>query len=156
MARLQLKLKLPIGSLYLVASANGLQGVYFERQDVPMVSGAVTSEARALSRAAIEIEEYFRGQRKKFEMPLDLQGTEFQKRVWAEVLKIPYGETRSYGEIAAKINNRAASRAVGSANGKNPICIIVPCHRVIAAGGKLGGYSGGLEKKIKLLEFEKK
>ena len=96
----------------------------------------------------------FSGRRRRFDLPLDLRGTDFQKRCWQELLKIPYGETRSYAEIARAIGNPAAVRAVGLANGQNPIAIIVPCHRVIGSDGSLTGYGGGLETKRKLLELE--
>ena len=103
----------------------------------------------------IQIHEYFSGSRKNFNVKLAAEGTEFQKRVWAQLLKIPYGETRSYGEIAAAIGNPAASRAVGAANGRNPVSLIVPCHRVIGISGKLTGYAHGLKAKQWLLEHEK-
>ncbi len=102
-----------------------------------------------------QITEYFQGRRKAFTFPCELRGTEFQKRVWQELCKIPYGETRTYGDIAAAIGNPRAARAVGMANHKNPIIIAVPCHRVIGANGKLVGYAGGLEMKRELLKLEK-
>lgn len=102
-----------------------------------------------------QITEYFQGRRKAFTFPCELRGTEFQKRVWQELCKIPYGETRTYGDIAAAIGNPRAARAVGMANHKNPIIIAVPCHRVIGANGKLVGYAGGLEMKRELLRLEK-
>lgn len=101
-----------------------------------------------------QLKEYFNGERKSFNIPLELKGTEFQKRVWNELIKIPYGDAASYKEIAEKIGSKKSYRAVGNANGKNPIPIIIPCHRVIISNGKLGGYTGGLEIKIKLLELE--
>lgn len=101
-----------------------------------------------------EITEYLAGKRKTFDLNLNLQGTDFQKKVWQELLKIPYGETRSYKEIAIAIGNEKASRAVGMANNKNPIVIAVPCHRVIGANGKLVGYAGGLAMKEYLLKLE--
>ena len=101
-----------------------------------------------------QLEEYFAGRRRGFDLPLDLRGTDFQKRCWQELLKIPHGETRSYAEIARAIGNPAAVRAVGLANGKNPIAIIVPCHRVIGSDGSLTGYGGGLDVKRQLLELE--
>ena len=103
-----------------------------------------------------QLTEYFAGKRKKFAFPFVLHGTEFQKKVWAELEKIPYGETRSYGQIAAAIGNPKAARAVGMANNRNPIIIVVPCHRVIGASGKLVGYGGGLEMKEALLKLETK
>ena len=104
---------------------------------------------------AQQIGEFFAGKRQVFDFPLAPEGTEFQKRVWAELLKIPFGETTSYGELARRIGKPSASRAVGSANGKNPISLIVPCHRVIGANGKLTGYGGGLDLKEKLLNWER-
>jgi methylated-DNA-[protein]-cysteine S-methyltransferase len=104
---------------------------------------------------AHQIEEFFAGKRQAFDLPLAPKGTEFQKRVWAELLKIPFGETISYGELARRIGNPAASRAVGRANATNPISLIVPCHRVIGTNGKLTGYGGGLELKDKLIAWER-
>lgn len=102
-----------------------------------------------------ELDEYFSGRRRRFAVPLDLRGTGFQLAVWNALREIPFGETRSYGEIARSIRRPAAARAIGAASGANPLPILVPCHRVIAAGGKLGGYSGGLETKRRLLALEK-
>jgi methylated-DNA-[protein]-cysteine S-methyltransferase len=104
---------------------------------------------------ARQIEEFFAGTRQEFDLPLAPKGTEFQKRVGAELCRIPFGETISYGELARRIGNPAASRAVGSANGQNPISVIVPCHRVIGSNGKLTGYGGGLDLKEKLLNWER-
>lgn len=103
-----------------------------------------------------QLEEYFLGKRKIFEVFFELEGTEFQKKVWSEVDKIPYGKTVSYKEIAKKIGNEKAVRAVGTAIGKNPIAIIVPCHRVIGSDGKMTGYAYGIERKVRLLELEKR
>ena len=103
----------------------------------------------------IELVEYFAGKREKFDIPIFLNGTDFQNKVWNELLNIPFGETRSYIDIAKAIGNEKASRAVGNANNKNPIWIIVPCHRVIGKNGKLVGYGGGIKLKEKLLETEK-
>src|SRR4030095_12293191 len=100
------------------------------------------------------LKEYFSGVRHDFDLPLDIQGTAFQKRVWEQLRRIPYGKTASYRDIARMIGKKTAYRAVGNANGKNPLCIIVPCHRVIAADGSLGGYSGGLKIKTQLLKLE--
>lgn len=145
-----------VGSLYLVAAGKGLQGIFWDKQPVPMARSLKGGErqVKILSQAVRELKEYFDGKRKKFGVPLDAEGTLFQKRVWTELRRIPYGKTYSYRDIANRIKNGKAVRAVGSANGKNPLCIIVPCHRVIAADGTIGGYSGGLDKKIKLLEIE--
>jgi methylated-DNA-[protein]-cysteine S-methyltransferase len=107
------------------------------------------------ARVAGEIEEFFAGTRQAFDFPLAPKGSTFQKRVWAELVKIPFGETISYGELARRIGNPAASRAVGRANATNPIALIVPCHRVIGTNGKLTGYGGGIELKEKLLAWER-
>jgi len=113
-------------------------------------------KANALTdKAAGQLEEYFAGKRREFDVPLDPQGTQFQRIVWNALLKIPYGETRSYKQIAQMVGNPKACRAVGMANNKNPIWIVIPCHRVIGADGSLTGYGGGLEMKQRLLELEK-
>jgi methylated-DNA-[protein]-cysteine S-methyltransferase len=108
-----------------------------------------------LIQAENQLKEYFSGKRKKFELKLDWHGTDFQKKVWKALLSIPYGKTASYADIAKKVGTPKAVRAVGSANAKNPVCIIAPCHRVITSSGALGGYSGGLENKKLLLDLEK-
>jgi methylated-DNA-[protein]-cysteine S-methyltransferase len=102
-----------------------------------------------------QILEYFAGKRRDFELSLAPAGTAFQQRVWAELLLIPYGQTRSYGDLAKRLGQPGASRAVGSANGSNPICLVIPCHRVIATGGGLGGFAFGLEMKRRLLDLER-
>lgn len=107
-------------------------------------------------RAMDQLREYFSGQRKQFELPYELRGTEFQKKVWAALEAIPYGQTRSYREIAQAVGNPKAVRAVGAANGKNPMWVVVPCHRVIGADGGLTGYAGGVELKRALLELEQR
>jgi len=112
------------------------------------------AETPLIKKAAEQLEEYFNGKRKVFDLPLVLQGTDFQVKIWKALQRIPYGETRSYGEIAAMTGNPKASRAVGMANNRNPIAIIVPCHRVIGSNGKLIGYAGGLELKQQLLDLE--
>jgi methylated-DNA-[protein]-cysteine S-methyltransferase len=103
-----------------------------------------------------QLNEYFAGRRKEFSLPLDIRGTPFQKHVWEALLAIPFGETRSYGQLAKQLGNPRATRAVGAANGRNPIPIIVPCHRVIGSSGRLTGFGGGLETKALLLGIEKK
>jgi methylated-DNA-[protein]-cysteine S-methyltransferase len=109
----------------------------------------------AFSEAVAQLEAYFAGERTEFDLPLRLDGTDFQRTVWAGLLEIPYGETISYGELASRIGKPNASRAVGLANGRNPVAIIVPCHRVIGAGGSLTGYGGGLDRKRTLLDLER-
>ena len=115
-----------------------------------------TGERTELTEAVFcQLQEYFAGTRRKFDVPYELRGTEFQKKVWAALEEIPYGQTRSYGDIARAVGNPKAVRAVGLANGKNPLWIVVPCHRVVGSGGRLTGYAGGLEMKRALLELEK-
>lgn len=114
----------------------------------------IQEETELILSCKIQLEEYFAGNRKQFDLPLAPKGTDFQKRVWKALTDIPYGETRTYGEIAAAVGSPKAARAVGMANNKNPIGIIVPCHRVVGADGKLVGYAGGMEKKEWLLNLE--
>ncbi len=154
MDSLQSKINSPVGDLYLTASRKGLQGIYWKKQPVEMAKSS--KDSRILAQAAKELTEYFKGRRKNFQVPLDMQGTPFQKSVWEQLRRIPYGKTCSYADVAKKIKNAKAMRAVGSANGRNPVCIIVPCHRVIAADGSIGGYAGGLSMKRKLLSLEGK
>jgi len=118
-------------------------------------NGYTKQETPLIKKAALQFEEYFNGKRKTFNLPLIMHGTVFQKKVWKALQNIPYGKTVSYGEIAAKIGNPKACRAVGLANNRNPISIIVPCHRVIGSNGSLTGYGGGLELKQQLLDLEK-
>jgi methylated-DNA-[protein]-cysteine S-methyltransferase len=154
---MQYKLDSKIGSLYLLASETGLQGVFWKRQRAPLASSLASDapEIRILARTKSQLEEYLNGRRQAFDLPLDIQGSPFQQKVWAQLSRIPYGKTLSYKDIARKIKNENAVRAVGTANGKNPLCIIIPCHRVIASDGSLGGYSGGLDMKHRLLELER-
>lgn len=145
----------PIGELTLVASEKGLRGVYMDEHKKALLSRDLWKEnSSRLRTVAEQLDEYFSGNRKTFDLPLDLQGTPFQLQAWEALLKIPFAETRSYGEQAALINNPKAVRAIGLANGKNPVSIIVPCHRVIGKNGTLTGYGGGLERKRFLLELE--
>lgn len=148
--------KSPVGLLYLVASDQGLQGVYKKRPVVKSDStkGNLKVREKILKQTQTQLDQYFKGQRNHFDLALDFQGTAFQKKVWNALLGIPFGVTASYKDVAHQIRNPKAVRAVGSANGKNPICIIVPCHRVIAADGSIGGYSGGLKMKKQLLQIE--
>ncbi len=141
-------IKSPIGNLKIEEEDNYIVEVSFTEEKETQVSSDL------LRRCVTEIEEYFRGNRKEFDLPLLLKGTDFQKRVWHALEKIPYGETRSYQDIACMIGKPKASRAVGMANHVNPIVILVPCHRVIGKNGKLTGYGGGLDKKKYLLELE--
>ena len=143
----------PIGDLTVVASARGVREVRWGRE--PQASGAGPAEAVAhLEQAMRELREYFAGERRAFGVALDVQGTEFQRKVWAELAAIPHGETRTYGELARAVGRPAAARAVGAATGRNPAPVIVPCHRVVGASGALTGFAGGLEAKRALLAHE--
>lgn len=144
--------------LYLVASEKALRGVYLRRPAIPVLDSLDSKgpHAKVLRQAVRELEEFFAGKRQVFTVPLEFEGTPFQREVWAQLREIPYAETWSYRELAARVGREKAYRAVGTANGRNPLSIIVPCHRVIAADGGLGGYSGGLPLKVKLLELERR
>lgn len=147
----------PVGKLTLVASPKGLAGVLWERERpgrVRLELGKREDTNSILVEAEKQLRQYFAGELKEFDLELDFAGTDFQKQVWNELLKIPYGETRSYSEIARALKNPSAVRAVGAANGRNPISIIAPCHRVIGASGKLTGFAGGLDAKEFLLRLE--
>ncbi|WP_250293501.1 methylated-DNA--[protein]-cysteine S-methyltransferase [Streptomyces atroolivaceus] len=146
----------PYGALTLVATDGVLSGLYMTGQrHRPPEETFGTPGLRPFGEAARQLNAYFAGELTEFDLPLRLEGTPFQRGVWAELVRIPYGETRSYGELAGRLGRPGASRAVGLANGKNPIGIIVPCHRVIGASGSLTGYGGGLERKQRLLAFER-
>ena len=141
-------------NLRLVTSPVGIRTIAFAPWPAPPEAWHATEPTRLLVEAIRQLEAYFRGDLREFDLPLDIQGTDFQKRVWNQLLTIPYGETRSYTQIAQAIGAPNAVRAVGAANGANPIAIVVPCHRVIGAGGKLVGYGGGLPLKKRLLALE--
>lgn len=148
----------PAGTVRLFASDEGLRGAMWSGQDLgPLKLAGETvdgPEHPILSKAVRELGEYFAGKRRTFDIPLDPVGTEFQKRAWRELRKVPYGETRTYGEQAKAIGKPTASRAVGAANGRNPLSIFVPCHRIIGANGALTGFAGGLQAKRLLLDLE--
>jgi methylated-DNA-[protein]-cysteine S-methyltransferase len=149
----------PVGTLKLLASEAGLAAVLWENDKPNRVrlNPQVPDNGNPFIAAAEkQIAEYFSGRRKSFDVKLDFKGTAFQKQVWQALLEIPYGETRSYAEIARRIHRPKAVRAVGAANGKNPLSIIAPCHRVIGASGALTGFAGGLKSKAFLLELEAK
>ena len=151
------KIQTPVGPIYLSASERGLTQVGFRKPKAQLMNSASADPGPAekiLAQAVEQLEEYFAGCRKNFDLPFDVGGTEFQKNVWRQLQKIPYGKTASYRDLARKVKNEKAVRAVGSANGKNPLGIIVPCHRIIAADGSIGGYAGGIALKKKLLELE--
>ena len=149
----------PIGRLKLVASDRGLVAILWENDKPRRVRLGELVERRPehpiLVRTERELNEYFAAKRNVFTVPLDMRGTEFQKRVWEALLRIPFGETRSYGQLAKQLGNPKATRAVGAANGRNPIAIITPCHRVIGSSGKLTGFAGGLDAKAHLLRLER-
>ena len=147
----------PVGRLKLVASGEGLVAVLWENDKPNRVRlGAMTADQRhpILLDTERQLKQYFAGERKTFSVALDMRGTSFQKNVWEALLAIPFGETRSYGQLAKQLGNARAMRAVGAANGRNPVSIIVPCHRVIGSSGKLIGFAGGLETKARLLSLE--
>ncbi len=146
----------PVGQLKLVATETALVAVLWENENPNRVRLAELIENvqhPILLETQKQLNEYFEGQRQVFDLPLDFEGTEFQQKVWQALLTIPFGETRSYKQIAEQIGNVKAVRAVGAANGKNPISIITPCHRVVGANGKLVGFAGGLENKDVLLQL---
>lgn len=144
-----------LGRLTLSSDGEALTGLVFEEERHPQDRSAAVEEAvPVLLDAERQILEYLGGWRKSFDLPIRPQGTEFQQRVWGKLCEIPYGETISYLQLAVRVGNEKAVRAVGLANGKNPISIVVPCHRVIGADGKLVGYGGGVWRKEKLLELE--
>jgi methylated-DNA-[protein]-cysteine S-methyltransferase len=146
----------PIGELLLVADGHALRGLVM--QDGPRPASVPPawqpSAGGPLAAARTQLAEYFDGRRRAFDLPLAFGGTPFQRRVWRALLDIPYGETTSYGELARRIGRPSASRAVGLANGSNPIAVVVPCHRVIGTNGSLTGFGGGLERKRLLLDLE--
>ncbi|MFJ9712963.1 methylated-DNA--[protein]-cysteine S-methyltransferase [Streptomyces sp. NPDC101234] len=146
----------PYGPLTLVAEDGTLCGLYMEDQrHRPPEETFGTRDDDLFAETEEQLSAYFAGELKEFTVELRLNGTPFQRSVWEQLRLIPYGETRSYGELAEGLGNPQASRAVGLANGKNPVGIIVPCHRVIGANGSLTGYGGGLPRKRRLLDFER-
>ncbi len=149
----------PLGRLSLVASERYLCGVFYEQHKHQTfdINSIPCKPNEVLELTCHQLQQYFSGQRKVFELPLQTEvGTEFQRQVWQALLQIPYGETRSYGALAQSIGRPKAVRALGAANGRNPLSIIVPCHRVIASSGHLHGYAGGLARKQELLDLERK
>jgi methylated-DNA-[protein]-cysteine S-methyltransferase len=142
-----------IGKICIADNGVAITNLFFSEQSVP--KDAEINETALLLDAGKQLQDYLAGKRKSFNLILAPDGTTFQQSVWKALLEIPFGETRSYGEIAKSIGNPKASRAVGMANNKNPIAIFIPCHRVIGANGKLVGYAGGLDVKERLLNMEK-
>lgn len=148
----------PYGPMLLVASENGLSGVYFDGQKYLPEKGESwkqSAEHAPLARTRRQLDEYFAGRRKRFELTLDPDGTPFQRAVWKEISTVPFGETISYGELARRTGRSGSARAAGAATGRNPICIIVPCHRIVGSDGNLTGYAGGIERKKALLALER-
>ncbi|GGP34254.1 methylated-DNA--protein-cysteine methyltransferase [Saccharothrix coeruleofusca] len=146
----------PVGPLTLVATDGALSGLYMTDQRYrPDDATFGEPDAEPFGEAVAQLAEYFAGERTSFDLPLSLRGTPFQRTVWSALREIPYGETVSYGELARSMGRPTAARAVGLANGRNPIGIIVPCHRVIGSTGGLTGYGGGLDRKRHLLDFER-
>ena len=145
----------PIGKLVIFENGKAITNLdFYENKSTLTGIACEIKETALLKSAAMQLKEYFEGQRTQFDLPLEPAGTDFQKAVWQALVGIPYGETRTYKEIAAKIACPKGCRAVGMANNKNPIAIIIPCHRVIGSNGKLVGYAGGLDIKEKLLKLE--
>ena len=147
----------PTGDLTLIASDAGLAAVQWQKdaRSKPLLAPCVENPDHPVIAAAVtQLGEYFAGTRTAFDLPLDPTGTAFQRAVWAELLAIPYGETRSYADVARAIGRPTATRAVGAANGQNPLPIVAPCHRVIGSSGALTGFGGGLPNKILLLDLE--
>lgn len=149
----------PVGPLTLVAAGDGLTGLYMtdQRHRPPQedFGAPADPDEPPFATTIAQLRAYFRGELTSFDLPLALRGTPFQRRVWAALCRIPYGETRSYGQLAEQLGAPSAARAVGLANGRNPVGIIVPCHRVVGADGSLTGYGGGLDRKRRLLAFER-
>jgi methylated-DNA-[protein]-cysteine S-methyltransferase len=145
----------PLGELLLISDGTALRGLVMQRGPRPIrVDTSWVRSPSPFSEAVVQLDQYFAGERRAFDLPLVLDGTPFQLRVWAALQEIPYATTISYGELARRIGCPLASRAVGLANGRNPVSIIVPCHRVIGADGSLTGYGGGLDRKRWLLDLE--
>ena len=149
-------LESPVGELLVLGDGEALSGLYLDGQrDFSAPGPGWVRDDERLAPVAAQLREYFEGSRRGFELPLaPTRGSVFQRRVWGELEQIPYGETRTYGELASRLGLPNAARAVGHANGRNPISIVVPCHRVVGSTGALTGYGGGLERKRWLLEFE--
>ena len=138
------ELETEIGSIYILEEKGKITGLTYDKEEIGDIEQRSSS---LLEKAERQLTEYFEGRRKNFDLPIELKGTDFQVKVWKALEKIPYGETKSYQEIAEEVASPKAFRAVGNANNKNPISIIIPCHRVIGKSGKLAGYGGGLDKK---------
>lgn len=148
----------PLGDILLVAAGDALCGIYFDGQKHgPAVDGQWREDARhsVLRAAAAQLAEYFSGARKRFDLPLAPAGTAFQRSVWSAIAAVPWGATLTYGELAARSGHPGCARAAGAATGRNPLSIVVPCHRIVGANGALTGYAGGLDRKRALLALER-
>lgn len=143
----------PLGKMQVVWNDDGITHIDFE-DEMPEPQSEWKKVSASKSEAVLQLNEYFSGKRKDFKLPLAPAGTDFQQKVWKALMDIPYGTTTSYGELAKRIGRPKASRAVGAANGQNPVAIVIPCHRVIGSNGKLTGYAGGLHRKEALLNLE--
>jgi len=149
------KYQSPLGEIAISANDHGINALAFQRGSAPLAEPKEIKENKKLfNKITAQLDEYFAGKRKSFDLPLAPEGTPFRQQVWQALLEIPFGETRSYGWLAQHINNPKAVRAVGGANGANPIALIIPCHRVIGSNSKLTGYAGGVEFKAALLAHE--
>jgi methylated-DNA-[protein]-cysteine S-methyltransferase len=144
----------PLGPVLLTSSGSGVSGLFFDGAEPPELGWR--HDAGHFAAAVQQLDEYFAGTLRRFTVDLDVRGTPFQRAVWGQLLRIPYGETRSYGQLAAAVGRPAAARAVGAANGRNPVSIIVPCHRLVGGDGRLTGYGGGLDRKRALLDLERR
>jgi methylated-DNA-[protein]-cysteine S-methyltransferase len=145
----------PLGRVLVITRGDELTGLHFDgHARTPRITGQPSAFSSVLTAVATQLAEYFQRARTRFELPVRFDGTPFQVAVWSALLEIPYGQTSTYASLAARIGRPRAARAVGAANGQNPISIVVPCHRLIGAGGDLTGYGGGLERKRSLLELE--
>jgi methylated-DNA-[protein]-cysteine S-methyltransferase len=147
----------PLGTIFATAVGGALTGIYFEGgRHAPAISSQWREDpgAAPLGECRRQLDEYLEGKRQVFELPLAPEGTEFQRRVWIEIAQVPYGETITYAELARRAGAPGAARAAGAATGRNPLSIIVPCHRVVGTDGSLTGYAGGIERKTRLLEIE--
>ncbi|HEX4782517.1 MAG TPA: methylated-DNA--[protein]-cysteine S-methyltransferase [Usitatibacter sp.] len=146
----------PAGTLFATAANGAITGIYFEGQKYFPAMTGWDEDARAapLAECVRQLGEYFEGKRTTFDLPLAPEGTDFQRRVWREIARIPFGETVSYAELAARAGAPGSARAAGAATGRNPITLVVPCHRVVGTDGSLTGYAGGLARKTRLLEIE--
>jgi methylated-DNA-[protein]-cysteine S-methyltransferase len=151
------RLKTPIGTLIATSKDGALTGLYFDRgRHVPAIGDDWIEDASAkpFEQCARQLGEYFDGKRTSFDLPLAPEGSEFQRKVWMQIARIPHGETITYSELAKRAGAPGSARAAGAATGRNPISIVVPCHRVVGADGSLTGYAGGVPRKVKLLEIE--